>query len=279
VARVTLILCLHDQVALTRACLESLRPTREPFRVVAVDNASTDDTPALLHDWRYPFPLASVRNDANGSVIRAFNQGWRLATTEFVCLLHNDTELLDPAWLSRMVALADADSTVGLVGLYGARAVRRDGRFVGRSLVHGLADAPVLAPDACVEVAVVDGVCLFLRRSLMDALGGFDEDYGFFHGYDRDLSFAVRETGRRCLVLGARFLHRGGGTRAHDFSAPRRERADLDARRTALARFAHKFRHRLPCDVRGLAERVRDRLGPRVTVPGAARRARDGGRR
>ena len=261
--RVTLIMCLHDGVALTRACLESLRPTTEPFAVVAVDNASTDDTPALLRDWPYPYPVRTVRNDANGSVIRAFNQGWRLAASEFVCLLHNDTELRDPSWLSRMVALADADPTVGLLGLYGARAVRRDGRFVGRALAHGLLGAPTLPPDASVEVAVVDGVCLFLRRALLEALGGFDEDYGFFHGYDRDLSFAVRETGRRCMVLGAPFVHRGGGTRTRDWATTSRQREDLQSRRVALARFARKFRHRLPCDVRGLRERVRDRLAPR----------------
>jgi GT2 family glycosyltransferase len=265
-------MCLHDGVALTRACLESLRRTREPFHVVAVDNASSDDTAALLRDWPYPFPLTAVRNDVNGSVIAAFNQGWRLCTTEFVCLLHNDTELLDPSWLSRMVALSDADPSVGLIGLYGARAVRRDGRFVGRTLVHGLAEAPALAADACVEVAVVDGVCLFVRRRVLHSVGGFDEGYGFFHGYDRDLSFAVRETGARCMVLGARFLHRGGGTRARDFAAPRRESDDLRARRAAVARFAHKFRHRLPCDVRGLSERVRDRLGRRTTSPAGDRK-------
>ena len=42
--------------------------------------------------------------------------------------------------------------------------------------------------------------------------------------------------------------------------APTRPRADLAQRRAALARFASKWRHRLPADVRALPERLRDWL-------------------
>jgi O-antigen biosynthesis protein len=260
--RVALVMCLHNQAALTRVCLDSLRATTEPFSVVVVDNGSTDETAELLRSWAHRLPLRVHRNADNGPVIRAFNQGWRLAETEYVCLLHNDTELLEPSWLARMLALADADPSVGLVGLYGARRIRGDGRYAGRTLVHRLADAPTLRDGERVEVAVVDGVCMLIRRSLLDRLGGFDEGYGFFHGYDRDLSFAVREAGRRCMVVGSTFVHRGGGTRTHDFATTGRRPADLAARRGAIARFVAKYRHRLPCDVRSLPERMRDRVRP-----------------
>ena len=68
--------------------------------------------------------------------------------------------------------------------------------------MHSLEEAPTLRTPRA-EVAVVDGVCLFLARDVLDAAGGFDEGYGFFHGYDRDLSFAVRELGLRCAVVNA----------------------------------------------------------------------------
>ena len=114
------------------------------------------------------------------------------------------------------------------------------------------------------EVAVVDGVCLCLRRRLLEELGGIDEDYGFFHGYDRDLSFAVRETGRRCLVVHAPFRHAGGATRTREFeSRPESGVRDLALRRSATARFAHKFAHRLPCDVRPVRARLADWLARR----------------
>ena len=256
-ARVTLAMVVFDGLELTRACLESLRSTREPFRLAVVDNGSADGTAEFFERFPYSFPLAYERRPAGGSVIAALNRAWRLADADAVCFLHNDTEVVDPAWLSRLLAALETPGA-GLSGLYGAKRLRRDGRAVGRTIVHSLAPTPtVRAPWE--EVAFVDSVCMCLPRPLMEEIGGFDEGYGFYHGHDRDLSLAVRERGRRCLVVHAPFIHRGGGTRARDFGRdPRREREDLRMREAALARFAAKWRHRLPCDVRLPGPRLRD---------------------
>jgi GT2 family glycosyltransferase len=191
-------------------------------------------------------------------LIRALNQGAELATGELLCFLHNDTELRDPRWLERLQGAVASTARIGLAGLYGVQRVRRDGRYVGRTIVHCLEGAPTLrGPRA--EVAVVDGVCLFLARDVLEAVGGFDEGYGFFHGYDRDLSFAVRELGLRCAVVNAPFVHRGGGTRTGE-NAPVAPPEDLAQRQAALARFSEKWAHRLPCDVRRPGARARDWL-------------------
>jgi GT2 family glycosyltransferase len=141
--------------------------------------------------------------------------------------------------------------------------LREDGRYVGRTIVHCLEGGATLTA-AMVEVAAVDGVCLFLRRALFQSVGGFDEGYGFFHGYDRDLSFVVREAGWRSVVVNAPFVHRGGGTRTGEW-APLPAADDLEQRRRARERFARKWRHRLPSDVRSLRERWSDwRNSPRA---------------
>ncbi len=256
-ARVSVVMCVHNQVELTRACLDSLRATTEPLELVVVDNASTDGTPAFFARAAYPFPIRYRREERNEAVIARLNSGWRLATGDHICFLHNDTEMIEAAWLTRLLA-ALAAPNAGLVGLYGAKRLRRDGRLVGRTIVHALAEGPTVR-EPWEEVVFVDSVCMCLRRDVLEAVGGFDEGYGFYHGHDRDLSLAVRETGRRCLVARAPFHHRGGGTRASEFAdRPDRERADLALRATALARFARKWAHRLPCDARRVDERIRD---------------------
>ena len=256
--RTSIVLVVYNQLALTRACLESLRPTTRPFDLCVVDNASSDGTEAFFRDGAGAIPLRYHRNAENVGLIRALNQGAGLAGGDRLCFLHNDTVMREPRWLERLEAAVDGPGRVGLAGLYGVRRVRRDGRYVGRTIVHALdGQATVRAPVT--EVAAVDGVCLFLRRALLEQVGGFDEGYGFFHGYDRDLSFAVREAGWRCAVVDAPFLHRGGGTRSGP-DAPVAAPEDLAQRRAALARFARKWRHRLPCDVRGLPARLRDWL-------------------
>ena len=253
----SVVLVVYNQLSLTRACLESLRATTVPFELCVVDNASRDGTEAYFRRFPLAYPLRYERSAENVGLIRALNAGARLAGGEFLCFLHNDTELRDGEWLARLRdAVVDGDR-VGLAGLYGARRLRGDGRYVGRTIVSSLEGAP--PPAAVTEVAAVDGVCLFLRRALLAQVGGFDEGYGFFHGYDRELSFAVREAGQRCVVVRAPFLHRGGGTRTGP-GAPRPPAQDLAERRAALTRFAARWRHRLPSDVRPLRERLRDRL-------------------
>jgi GT2 family glycosyltransferase len=254
----SVVLVVFNQLALTRACLESLRPTTVPFDLCVVDNGSTDDTPAFFRELASASSLTYHRNDANVGLIRALNEGARLGRGETLCFLHNDVEMRDARWLARLHSALEAPAGIGLVGLYGARKLRADGRYAGRSIAHCLAGSATLTAEMA-EVAAVDGVCLCLRRSLFEAVGGFDEGYGFFHGYDRDLSFAVRDAGWRCAVVNAPFIHRGGGTRTGE-GAPVAAAEDLALRREALRRFAAKWRHRLPCDVRNARERWGDWL-------------------
>lgn len=256
--RVTVAMVVQGGLDVTRACLESLRVTTESFALTVVDNASDDDTPAFFSRLAYPLPVRYVRNADPAPAVAAYNQAWRLTDTEYVCLLHTDTEMLEPAWLTRLLAPHDEPDT-GLTGLYGAKRVGRDGRYGAGSIVHSLADgATVRAPYE--EVAVVDGVCLCVRRRLLEQMGGLDESY-CLHGYDRDLSIAVRETGRRCLVVHAPFRHGRGTTRTRDLARPGATEAhDLERRRAATARFARKYAHRLPCDVRSVRTRVGDWL-------------------
>ena len=254
-ARVTLVMAVRNQLARTRTCLDSLRASTEPFALAVVDNGSTDGTVEFFERFPYPYPLAVVLNPANDGVIRSLNRAWRQADTEYLCFLHNDTEMVEPEWLSRLLA-ALAEPRAGLAGLYGAKRLRSDGRAVGRTIVHSLSEGPTVRPP-WEEVVFVDSVCMCLARGLMVEIGGFDEGYGFYHGHDRELSFAVRERGRRCLVVHAPFVHHGGGTRTGDFARnPAAERADLALRDGALARFAERYRDRLPCDARPLGERV-----------------------
>ena len=269
--RVSLVLCVFNGLEDTRACLESLRATTEPFRLVVIDNGSTDGTPEFFGHFPYPYPLTFARSPANDGVIAALNRAWRLADTEVLCFLHNDTELCEPAWLARLLG-ALAEPGAGLAGVYGAKRLRADGRAMGRTIVSSLLPAPtVRAPWE--DVAFVDSVCMCLPRDLMETLGGFDEGYGFYHGHDRDLSLAVLERGRRCLVVHAPLRHHGGRTRTRDFAHdPARARADLAMRDVALARVAQKWRHRLPCDVRSARQRMGDWLRAKAALLGPAPR-------
>ena len=93
-------------------------------RVVVVDDASSDDSRALLRE-RWP-DVAVVALAKNGGITAALNRGVQAANTEFVALLNNDVELAD-GWLASLVtaldAYAEAASATGKLLRYDDREV------------------------------------------------------------------------------------------------------------------------------------------------------------
>ena len=101
-ARVSVVIVVHNQIGLTRACLESLRQTTRPFELCVVDNGLRRRTEASSARVARAPPLRYQRNAENVGLIRALNQGAALAGGDRLCFLHNDTEMREPRWLERL---------------------------------------------------------------------------------------------------------------------------------------------------------------------------------
>ncbi len=146
-----------------------------------------------------------------------FNFSWvnnRLAgatSGEFLLLLNDDVSPLAADWLSRMVAHF-ADPRVGAVGaklLYADGSVQHGGVIMGLAGLceHANRHLPGTDPgyarraELAQEFSVVTGACLLVRRDLLEALGGLDEDYPSAFN-DVDLCLRIREAGR-AVVLAA----------------------------------------------------------------------------
>lgn len=201
--------------------------------VVIVDNASTDDSLAIVETLAHdlPFPLEVIRNKENRGFGAACNQGALLATSEFLLFLNPDTRLLDGS-LSKPVTymLRPENSNVGIVGIqlldeFG-RVAHSCSRFpsVGIFLTNSTGlnrlywmrrwtQAMVeWAHDMTRQVDQVMGAFFFIRRSLFTSLGGFDERF-FVYFEEVDLSFRAYQAGYRSMFLSdSQTFHAGGGT-------------------------------------------------------------------
>ncbi len=204
-------------------CLDALREqTFTGFETIVVDNASTDETPALLAT-RYP-DVKVIRLPTNTFFSGAVNAGIRASSSPLVVLLNNDTEP-EPTWLAELLgtlaAHPEAGSAASKILLWDKRDhVHSAGDFFGRDGVPG--NRGVWGPDRGWEQPeYVFGACggaAAYRRSMLERIGLFDED---FVGYceDVDLAFRAQLAGYRCVFSPrARVYHRlsatGGGPRA-----------------------------------------------------------------
>ncbi|MEO8484900.1 MAG: glycosyltransferase [Betaproteobacteria bacterium] len=62
------------------------------------------------------------------------------------------------------------------------------------------------------EVETLDGYCLFIRRDAFDRIGGFDEGYDGWHGYDLDLCTRALAAGYRNYVIAQPSRHISWGS-------------------------------------------------------------------
>lgn len=223
-AKVSVIIPNFNGAYLLPTCLEALRrQTYRDFEVVLVDNASQDQSVALV---RRDYPEVRVIELPTNTVFSgAVNAGIRATSGDLVVLLNNDTEA-EEGWLAALAGAAERNPEFSWFAskllLFDRRnIIHSAGDFYRTNGVPG--NRGVWQEDGeqySVEQEVF-GACggaAAYRRRLLDEVGLFDED---LVGYceDVDLNWRARLAGHRCLfVPTARVYHRlsatGGGPRA-----------------------------------------------------------------
>lgn len=94
-------------------CLTALRnQTYRDFEIIVVDDASTDDSRALIQN---NFPEAHlIHLEKNRGFACAANTGIRAARGDTIVLLNNDTEA-DPNWLAEIAQALETNPRAGMV--------------------------------------------------------------------------------------------------------------------------------------------------------------------
>lgn len=252
------------------ACVASLRGAGAA-EVVVVDNASTDGSEEVL---RAADPAARwVQTGANLGYGRAANRGAAGLRGEYL-LIANPDLVVDPGALRALRKRLEAEPDTAIAG---PRIVNPDGSLYPSArtfpdmvdaIGHGLlgAVAPrnpftrryrLLDWDHATAASVdwVSGACFLIRRSVWDALGGFDPAY-FMYLEDVDLCWrTVRAGWSVAYEPAAEVLHVQG------VSAGQRPYRMLAAHHRSMWRFAWRTtrgakRAALPVVAVGLAGRL-----------------------
>ena len=191
--KVSIVIPTRDHADLLRACVASIldRSTYENYEILLVENGSEEEETFACYDelrasdervrvvrWK-----PEVAGEFNFSAI--VNFGARQATGEFLVLLNNDTEVIEPAWIEELLGCLMRPE-VGVVGaklLYGDDLIQHvflsanpNGDFMHpcQNLARD-ALGPGYAASMPGDCSMVTGACQMMRRSLFESLGGYDE--------------------------------------------------------------------------------------------------------
>jgi O-antigen biosynthesis protein len=192
---VSVVIVLFNRAELTLRCLRSLERTSGavPIEVILVNNASTDETPALLAQIG---GTTIVQFDENRGFLLGCNVGSRSASGQYILLLNSDTELLADT-LAAAVEVLQTDDSIGAVG---ARLVLPDGSLQeagsiiwrdGSCLGYGRGEDPG-APQYSFarDVDFCSAAFLLTPRAVFERLGGFDAIY--VPAYYEDTDYCAR---------------------------------------------------------------------------------------
>ncbi|MCS0503133.1 glycosyltransferase family 2 protein [Ancylobacter mangrovi] len=192
--------------------LESLARSSWPMDRLTVLVGDDIEDGAAYADRDWPFRLERVVTrrapDEPFNYARKMNALWPLARSEYVVFLNDDIVVRQPDWIEALMSFA-CDEDVGGVG---ARLLYPDGRIQHAGMVGGVmgtcthvfikqaATAPSYENWADVhrEYSMVTGAAFATRRSLLERINGFDEQFALDWN-DVDMCLRMRLLGLRIV--------------------------------------------------------------------------------
>lgn len=190
--------------------------------MVAVDDGSTDSTPAILTDWRARDPRVRVVRQAPAGIVAALERARALARGRYLARMDAD-DVSDPRRLAVQRALMDDDAALGACGArirYFPRSHLRDGARRYETWLNGAGTPREVARELFVECPLAHPT-FFLRAEDVAAVGGY-RDRGWPEDYD--LVLRLWRAGRRLANAPEVLLHwrEGAGrlSRNHGAYAP-----------------------------------------------------------
>ncbi len=205
---ISIIIPFRDQVEVLKTCLDSLfaKTTWQNYEILLVNNASElletreyiremENCPRvkMLH-YNAPFNYSAINNFA---VERTRG--------EYLVLLNNDTEIIEPEWIENMLEHAQRPE-VGAVGaklLYPNDLVQHAGVVigVGGAANHAFSRTPKDEHgyfgqlNVVRQYSAVTAACIMLRKSVFEEIDGFDEENLAISFNDVDFCLRLREKG------------------------------------------------------------------------------------
>ncbi len=233
--KTTIIIPNYNGLSFMEPCFESLKEqTVRDFKVLVVDNGSTDGSVEWLKEHRIPSIFLKENTGFSGAV----NTGIRAADTPYVLLLNNDTRV-EPGFVAAMERAMDQSPKIfsvssRMIQMYHPELLDDAGdmySILGWAYQRGVGRSSELYQKSCRVFSSCAGAAIY-RRAVFDEIGLFDElhfaylediDVGWrakLYGYDniycpdaavyhvgsgtsgsRYNSFKVRLAARNCIYL------------------------------------------------------------------------------
>lgn len=229
---VSILIPNKDHVTDLKKCMDSIekKSTYRNFEFIIVENNSTEEETFAYYkeiEKRDNVRVLYYKEDFNYSRINNF--GAKEANGEYVLLLNNDTEMIEPDSIKEMLDVCMRPD-VGIVGaklIFEDNTIQHAGVIIGFGGVAGHAFIGQDRDDngyfsriiSVQDLSAVTAACLMVRRSVFDEVEGLNEEFKVAFN-DIDFCLKVRKAGYLVVYNPyAQFYHYESKSRGQEDSA------------------------------------------------------------
>ncbi len=179
--KVSILMCVYNGESYLKEAIESLLgQTLNDFEFIIVNDGSTDKTSQILSEYAaQDARIVLVHNEKNLGLEKSLNRGLAVAKGEYLARQDVDDVSL-PNRLELQTRFLDSHPEVGALGT-AVEVINRQGSTIGEDYLpidHESLQALLLINN------FLHHSTLMARRSLMQVLGGYNEDMRYVEDYD-----------------------------------------------------------------------------------------------
>ncbi|HDO8005705.1 TPA: glycosyltransferase family 2 protein [Legionella pneumophila] len=217
---VTVVIVNYNSGKMLLECIKQVLASTVPVKIIVSDNASSDDSLHLLTDaYQDNQDIRIHKNHANLGFSAANNAVYPIIETPFILYLNPDcfigentiehllqvmNDYPDAGMAGCLVTNPDGTEQAGCRGLTPTPArvfnqmLKLEKFFPNNSKFSGylLSDKPL--PDHPLEVELISGSCMFIRKKTIDEIGLLDAKY-FLYCEDYDWFYRVIQGGWKII--------------------------------------------------------------------------------
>ena len=244
--KVSIIIPNKDEKESLKKCIDSIieKTTYKNYEIIIVENNSTSEE---IFEYYKELENGVVRYTGDFNYSKINNFGATHATGDYLVLLNNDTEVISPDWLERMLGYCQRENT----GIVGAKLYFPDDTVQNCGIVVGIGGFAGSVLTGCAptdtgyfgrlkavqDISAVTAACLMIKRSVYDEVGGLDEDFVVALN-DVDLCLKVRALNKRVVLdPGVELYHFESKSRGMEESEEKHERF-----KNEIVRFREKWK-------------------------------------